>query len=135
MLAAASSCSDDLLSLRLEGSTDAAALARRAIGRLRTGLDPGTLETVRLLVTELVTNSVRHAGAPSVDLRVRVDDNRVRLDVHDDGPGFSPDERPPVRGAHGGWGLFLVDSLADRWGVEEGARGSHVWAELVRPTA
>jgi signal transduction histidine kinase len=134
MLAAASSRSDDLLSLRLEGGTDAAAVARRAIGRLSSGLDPGTLDTVRLLVTELVTNSVRHADAPAVDLRVRVSERRVRLDVRDDGPGFLAEQRSPHPGPEGGWGLFLVDHLADRWGVDERGRGSHVWVELARPT-
>jgi anti-sigma regulatory factor (Ser/Thr protein kinase) len=130
--AAAACPSDDLVSLRLEGGPEAAALARRALARLGSELSQDSLDTVRLLVTELVTNSVRHGTASAVDLRVHVCGPRVRLDVHDEGSGFTPQRRQPGQDPEGGWGLYLVERLADRWGVDTRGGGTHVWLELER---
>ena len=69
---AAQSAADDSLSLRLSGGPEAAATARHALARLRADIDPPLMETLRLLVTELVTNSVKHARADTVVLRVLV---------------------------------------------------------------
>ena len=132
MPAAAPCPSDDLVSLRLPGGPDAASLARRALSRLQTDLDTSMLDTVQLLVTELVTNSVRHAGSSAVDLRVHLTDPQVRLEVTDRGPGFEFEQRVPGQSPEGGWGLYLVDSLADRWGVCSAEGVSRVWAELDR---
>ncbi|MDQ3586976.1 MAG: ATP-binding protein [Actinomycetota bacterium] len=90
------------------------------------------LDTVRLLVTELVTNSVRHTDATAVELRVHVTEPRVRLEVSDPGSGFEFEERTPGQSPEGGWGLYLVDRLADRWGVTNAEGVSRVWAELDR---
>ena len=130
--AAAPRPSEDVLSLRLAGGPDAACVARRAVGRLRHELDAATLDDIRLLVTELVTNSVRHAEAGAVDLRVHVTDPRVRLEVSEQGPGFEPEQRSPGQDPEGGWGLYLVDRLADRWGVSNADGVNRVWAELDR---
>src|SRR3954469_22173788 len=94
MPAAAAPCpSDDLVNLRLAGGPDAAGMARRAIARLDGELDEDTLDVVRLLLPELVTNSVRHAEAQAVDMRVHVTGDQVRLEVRDRGPGFQFEER------------------------------------------
>lgn len=86
-----------------------------------------------LLVTELVTNSVRHAGSgpdDHVEVRVDLDDRRLRIEV-DDGGGGDGALRPPLRQREeGGFGLLFVDSLADRWGSERHAGGTTVWFEL-----
>ena len=133
MPAAAASCpSDDLVNLRLAGGPDAAALARRALARLENDLDQDTVDVIRLLVTELVTNSVRHAGAQAVDMRVHVTGEQVRLEVTDRGPGFEFARRTPGQDPEGGWGLYLVDRLADRWGLDTTGGASQVWAELDR---
>jgi anti-sigma regulatory factor (Ser/Thr protein kinase) len=87
---------------------------------------------MRLLVTELVTNAVRHARAPQVDVLVRVGPSGVRVEVADPGPGFEPAPRQEGHGAEGGWGLVLVDRLADRWGVARGDGRTRVWLELGR---
>ncbi len=84
---------------------------------------------MRLLVSELVTNSVRHAHTGTIRLHADLDDQRLKVDVHDDGPGLSP-----VRGkrralAASGRGLRLVERLADRWGTNADG-DSHVWFEL-----
>ena len=132
MPAAAPCPSDDLVCLRLAGGPEAAGTARQALRRLEHDLDLDTLDTVRLLVTELVTNSVRHTGATTIDLRVHVTESRVRLEVSEPGPGFQFQGRAPGQSPEGGWGLYLVDRLADRWGLSNADDASSVWVELHR---
>jgi anti-sigma regulatory factor (Ser/Thr protein kinase) len=123
---------DDGLSLRLRGGPQAAARARQALGRLRGDLDPPLMETLRLLVTELVSNSVKHAAADSVVLRVAVGRSAVLTVVTDEGPGFDPVEAGRSKPDESGWGLFLVERLADRWGVVRDEGSTRVWFELRR---
>lgn len=122
---------DDGLSLRLPGGPQAAAKARRAISQLRADIDPPLMETLRLLVTELVTNSVRHADADTVVLKVLVGRGSVLTEVTDEGPGFDPADTGRPRDASG-WGLFLVERLAHRWGVRQEGAATRVWFELRR---
>jgi signal transduction histidine kinase len=79
------------LTMSLGRGPEAAAEARRAIGKLRADLDPPLMETLRLLVTELVTNSVRHTAADSMTLRIAVGRAAVLTEVADTGPGFDPE--------------------------------------------
>jgi anti-sigma regulatory factor (Ser/Thr protein kinase) len=101
---------------------------------MRLGGDVGhrSLETLRLLVTELVANSVRHAAATTVHLRALAGSGGVWVEVADDGPGFDPREHDHTASQESGWGLFLVDQLADRWGVRHDGRHTRVWFELQR---
>jgi anti-sigma regulatory factor (Ser/Thr protein kinase) len=122
----------DGLTMHIAGGPEAAARARRAIAGLRADLDPSLLETLRLLVTELVANSVRHAEADAVTLRVVVGPSAVRTEVTDPGPGFDPAETGSPRADHSGWGLFLVERLAERWGVAKAGSATRVWFELPR---
>ena len=99
---------------------------------LRGELGPDMLEDLRLLVTELVTNSVRYASGSSVDLRVRITRRRVRVEVGDSGRGFAQRSPPePTAASASGRGLYFVERLADRWGVEQ-KRGTRVWFEIDR---
>jgi anti-sigma regulatory factor (Ser/Thr protein kinase) len=123
---------EDGLSLHLDRSPEAAAKARRGLANLRGDLDPPLMETLRLLVTELVTNSVRHTGAPSVRLKVLVGSRVVLTEVTDAGPGFDPAETGSPGPDNTGWGLFLVERLAERWGVTKNGHGTRVWFELRR---
>jgi anti-sigma regulatory factor (Ser/Thr protein kinase) len=123
---------DDGLSLRLPGGPDAAAKARRELGKLRGDLDAPLMETLRLLVTELVTNSVRHAQSDTVVLRVLVGRSAVWTEVTDAGPGFEQADQDSARQDRAGWGLFLVERLAHRWGVNRDGAGTKVWFELAR---
>jgi anti-sigma regulatory factor (Ser/Thr protein kinase) len=123
---------DDSLTMRLGGGTEAAATARRALSRLRSDIDPPLMETLRLLVTELVTNSVRHAEADSVLLHVLVRPSSVWTEVTDEGPGFDPASTGTPRAERSGWGLFLVERLADRWGARHEDGATRVWFELRR---
>jgi anti-sigma regulatory factor (Ser/Thr protein kinase) len=123
------------LLLKLPAGPESAARARQALERLRGHVQPSLLETLRLLVTELVTNSVRHSGRAKdndIDLEVDVFSNAVRVEVCDAGPGFVPEDPPtPHTDRPGGWGLCLVDRLADRWGVDARDR-TRVWFEVDR---
>ena len=123
---------DENLSLRLPGGPEAAARARRELSRLRADLDPPLAETLRLLVTELVSNAVRHAAAETVSLKVLIGRAAVFTEVKDAGPGFDPAEAGVPRSNHTGWGLFLVERLADRWGVTQEPAATRVWFELRR---
>jgi anti-sigma regulatory factor (Ser/Thr protein kinase) len=121
------------LNLRLEGGPAAAGAARQAIDGLEGRLAPQLVDDVRLLVTELVTNSVRHAGASVVGLDVRFSHDAVRIEVTNQGPSFSPRARQADQDERSGWGLYLVDRLADRWGVSSRAGRTSVWLELDQP--
>jgi diguanylate cyclase (GGDEF)-like protein len=111
----------------------AAGEARRATLQLR--LPQRIRETLELLVSELVTNSVRHAGLPedaSLKLDMTHDTGRVRLAVRDGGPGFDPAQlRDTGPLACGGRGLAIVAALSDAWAVECDADGCTVWCEVV----
>jgi integral membrane sensor domain MASE1/anti-sigma regulatory factor (Ser/Thr protein kinase) len=112
----------------------AASIARDTIAELEPLLGRVLFGNVRLLISELVTNSVRHsqAGAgDSIELRVSVFADRLRVEVSDHGRGFQRRVRVPERGSGSGWGLYLVDQLADRWGVSR-EEATHVWFEIDR---
>lgn len=119
------------LSVDIPRDVLAPASARRAVERLGGHLAADVLSDVKLLVSELITNSVKYGGQDSVTLRMRVDSpRRLRVEVVDQGSGFVPVARNrPVTEA-GGWGLHLVQTLSSRWGVFEGS--THVWFELDR---
>lgn len=118
--------------MHLDGGPEAASHARRALSRLRGDLDAPLLETMRLLVTELIANSVKHARADAVGLKVVVAQGAVLVEVSDEGPGFVPSDRTDDQDAGSGWGLFLVERLADRWGVDREHSATRVWFELKR---
>lgn len=122
------------LHLQLRPGPEAAGEGRHALDRLEGSLDPGQLSELRLLVTELLTNSVRHGvdDRGRIELDVEVFANAVRAVVTDTGPGFEPDPDPiPHPDRPGGWGLCLVNSLADRWGVKRDGNTA-VWFEMDR---
>ena len=92
------------------------------------------LSDVRLLVSEVVTNSVKHANAgpeDSITMEVVIRPELVRIEVRDIGNGFEAVTPSPDTDQDSGWGLFLVDQLADRWGVRN-EDGTCVWFELSR---
>jgi anti-sigma regulatory factor (Ser/Thr protein kinase) len=121
------------LSLRLNPGPEAIPAARKALDGLAGLVQRPVWEDLRLLVTELVTNGVRHGSDRGpVTVAVRLDDERVRVDVSDCGRGFSPPEAPmPRDDGSGGWGLQLVDRVATSWGVEV-EDTTCVWFELAR---
>jgi anti-sigma regulatory factor (Ser/Thr protein kinase) len=117
--------------MQLGSGPEAAAEARRAIATLGADLDPPLIETLHLLVTELVTNSVRHTDCDEITLKVAVGSSAVLAEVADDGPVFDPDPED-LEDPDRGWGLFLVQMLAPKWGVREDGGSKRVWFELNR---
>ena len=90
------------------------------------------LDAIQLLVTELVTNSVIHAGLlPGDEIELSITRSRagLRVEVADRGAGFVPPPPPDDPFAENGRGLALVDMLSDRWGVARDAL-TRVWFEI-----
>ena len=121
------------LELELERNVEAPARARAAVSELSAalGLEAVTVHTLVLLVSELVTNAVLHSNGPSdapVRLTACASDGAVRVTVSDAGGGFEPRPRDPAS-ISDGYGLFLLEKAASRWGVDSLERTS-VWFEL-----
>ena len=120
----------------LNAAPTAPAEARRSLVPLDRVIPSDRLEDLRIMVSELVTNSVVHSGlklGEPISLLVKVLPERVRVEVADPGRRF-PDLSKRRR-KHHGRGLMIVDRLADRWGTERG-RNTKVWAEIpLRSTA
>jgi anti-sigma regulatory factor (Ser/Thr protein kinase) len=111
---------------------DAIGKARRALVGL------AVAETIRadiaLVMSELVTNAIRHAGLSDSDpisVHITSDESRVRLAVRDGGPGFA---RPALEGhdplTPGGHGYVIVAALSDTWGIDCAGDGCTVWCEF-----
>jgi anti-sigma regulatory factor (Ser/Thr protein kinase) len=120
--------------VKFERTSDAPSEARRAMDEwLRDALDRRQLEDVKLLVSELVTNAIKHPPDDGgIELEVATTSSNVRVVVSDPGSGFSkPKVGTPPADQTGGRGLLIVDRLASRWGVTPGRR-TQVWFELDR---
>jgi anti-sigma regulatory factor (Ser/Thr protein kinase) len=93
-----------------------------------------TADAIGVMVSELVTNAVRHART---DFRVRMDldEGVVRVEVTDEGPGVPEVQHLPPPSTFHGRGLFLVRSLADDWGIswQDDGRSKGVWFRLCYP--
>ena len=116
------------LSVELPRNPRAPFFARRALDELEGRLDPAVLPDVRLLVSELITNSVKYGGDGPVRLEVHASDQAVRAEIIDQGVGFTPVTRDDDLDRVGGWGLHLTEQLTSRWGTYEGS--THVWFEI-----
>lgn len=116
--------------LSLPRSLSSPATARGAVRDVlgRAGTDEDCISTAQVVVSELVTNAVVHARS-DVDLVLRVDGPRLRVEVADHGGGRPAVLHPPPD-ADRGRGLLLVESLAERWGVRHDDHSKVVWAEL-----
>ena len=109
----------------------APANARRAVDQLSGRVAEDVIPDVKLLVSELITNSVKYGGEGAVQLVIDIEDERkMRVEVVDQGVGFVPVARDRPATEVGGWGLHLVQTLSNRWGVYEGS--THVWFEIDR---
>jgi anti-sigma regulatory factor (Ser/Thr protein kinase) len=115
--------------IELQSTADAPREARRAVDlHLGAVLDADAAADVRLLVSELVANAWRHSDATDgIVVHLAASRDCVRAEVCDRGAGFDP----PT--SAGGWGLRLLDTVADRWGIA-GDDGTCVWFELDLPS-
>jgi anti-sigma regulatory factor (Ser/Thr protein kinase) len=124
------------LSLRLPATLAAPSEARRAVLAALPDVPGEVLAEMELLVTELVTNAVRHGGLGEgdvIELRVMQRGSAIRVEVAEGGPGFDPAAAlVPDPEAIGGWGLLLVSRMASRWGVTRG-RPNVAWFEMDLP--
>lgn len=92
------------------------------------------LGSVELLVSELVTNAIRHGDLREddwIELLVEASEDSVWVGVADPGRGFRRFPNSPRPDHPSGWGLYLVNHLADRWGVERKDK-TLVWFEVRR---
>ncbi len=122
---------------RLPASPEAASVARHALDDLGDAMSDARLRDVRLLVSEVVTNAVRHANlaaGDAIELIVELNRGALRVEVHDPGGGFVPSAPAPDPTRPSGWGLYLVAELADRWGVDSDET-TLVWFEFDRSAA
>jgi anti-sigma regulatory factor (Ser/Thr protein kinase) len=116
----------------LPDGPEGASFARRAMARAADlwCLDRELTETALLLVSELTTNAIRH-GTPPVRLSLRLERDRLRVEVTDSSPTL-PELNDPGPDQIGGRGLQIVQQLAASWGaIASPARlGKTVWFEL-----
>lgn len=116
--------------VELPRSPGAPSQARRALTQwFAPNLDGDELHRAKLLVSELVTNAVLH-GTGRIVLRAHADDDRLLVEVMDEGSGFERQLRRHDFEDIGGRGLSIVESESSRWGIHEGT--THVWFELER---
>ena len=117
------------MTLELPREPRSAARARAALGGFRPNLSEGKYASAELLVTELVSNAVKYGGDGPVELVIVSRPGSIRAEVIDQGTGFETEPRDTAD-VHtpGGWGLHLVETLADDWGSFEGS--THVWFEI-----
>jgi anti-sigma regulatory factor (Ser/Thr protein kinase) len=107
--------------VRLALDAHAPGAARAVVGRLSDRAPAGVLSDAQLVMCELVTNGVRHSGAPAgkeLVLRIGLSKTMLRLEVEDPGRAGAVAIRPPDIDNGGGFGLNLVQDLSERWGVE-----------------
>ncbi len=116
------------LSFELAGGPYAVTAARLALADTESRLEPSVAFDLRLLVSELVTNSVKYGGEGPVELHLDARGETIHAEIVDSGGGFEPKARDRELDDPGGWGLHLVEELTDRWGTYEGS--THVWFEM-----
>ena len=122
-----------VLELELEQNREAPSLARAAIVGFSENrdLDAATLATLTLLVSEVVTNAVIHPEVEppgAIGLSARFVGGSIRVEVTDEGNGFTPEPRDPAKSDRG-YGLYLLERQASAWGVERRTVNT-VWFEL-----
>jgi anti-sigma regulatory factor (Ser/Thr protein kinase) len=104
-----------------------------AIAGWKAELDDELVHTADLVISELVTNAVQHAGPGQVSLAVRLVEAVLRVEVCDSSPAL-PRLGLPDRHSENGRGLFLVAALAERYGAEPTPTGKQCWAEIALTT-
>jgi anti-sigma regulatory factor (Ser/Thr protein kinase) len=121
--------------LRLPAEPGSVSTAQHSVFPVASGLPPAVVDDVRLLISELVTNAIRHGGLSRedwIELEVEVSPATVHVEVVDPGVGFrpqAPSPRTPDSPGSSGWGLVFLDRIASRWGVNN-RNGTCVWFEM-----
>ena len=128
----------DLVDIDLSRDFDAPGVARDAVARFEALLGRERAQDACLLTSELVTNAVKYGGDGDLRLHLTLSGNRLRVEILDHGSGFDAERTAAARDREdlervGGWGLPIVEALAERWGSYEGS--THVWFEFSVATA
>jgi anti-sigma regulatory factor (Ser/Thr protein kinase) len=125
---------DPVLDITLPSGPAAPGRARDALVGIAESLPDGQRDSLLLLVSEVVTNGVKYgSGGGNVPLQLLAvrRQGALRIEVRDRGEGFEPRIPVPTLYQGSGWGLYLVDQLADAWGVDQAnGGGTTVWFEL-----
>ena len=112
------------ITLKVESDVEAPRLSRSYLKEFKNDLEP-RFNDVALVLSELVTNSVRHGdGNDEISVGLETSEENIRVEVTDHGPCFAKDDP-----RNGGMGLDIVDKIADRWGVENNGMCT-VWVEI-----
>jgi anti-sigma regulatory factor (Ser/Thr protein kinase) len=115
------------------GDPKAVGVARSALDDLIGDADLQAFQSARLLVSELVTNALRHGGRPGggwIELSAVIGGGVLRVEVCDPGSGFEATPTIPSGPQASGWGLLLVSRLAARWGTQREDGRFCVWFEI-----
>jgi PAS domain S-box-containing protein len=118
--------------MRLEPAPRSVAIARHALDPLRAHISEETLATAQLLSSELVSNAVKYSFGDAeawIGFTAEVEQDILRIEVADQGLGFNDEAELSDEDAESGRGLFLVEALSSRWGVNRGEM-NRVWFEL-----
>jgi anti-sigma regulatory factor (Ser/Thr protein kinase) len=123
------------VSMALPHAATSVRSARRQIAAdlLRRGVPRSIIEDAVLVVSEIVSNALKHArprGSGRVEVTWDVRDGAVEIQVADGGGPTQPQVSAPSLSALGGRGLSIVAALAGAWGVRQDQAGTVVWARL-----
>jgi anti-sigma regulatory factor (Ser/Thr protein kinase) len=127
---AASTLGSEKVVLEFRRDESAPGAARQALEAALQGFEHERGYYARLLISELVSNSVKYGGDGPVRVEIEPIASGVHVEVIDCGPGFTAAPRDTDTDRVGGWGLVLVDELASRWGKDPDA--CRVWFEVAR---
>ncbi|MEO7804157.1 MAG: ATP-binding protein [Actinomycetota bacterium] len=120
-----------IVEIVLPASPESVRTARGLVNELQEHLREDTAEDLKILISEVVTNSIRHGGLladENVGLKILVENRVVRAEITDSGTGFTYVGRFDAD-TGSGWGLELVERLSSRWGVETNSH-TKVWFEI-----
>ncbi|MFJ3993173.1 ATP-binding protein [Streptomyces sp. NPDC090032] len=115
-----------------EAVADARDLARAFVGNLSPAIDTQASESVTLVVSELITNAVRHARSTSCTLQLRASPDIITIEVTDADPKPPRERTPDLTGGTGGFGWAMVQTLARAIHVTCGPKGKKIRADLPR---
>jgi anti-sigma regulatory factor (Ser/Thr protein kinase) len=121
-----------LLELALPPVAASAGQARTAVRAAVEQQDLGRADDAALLVSEICTNAIKHARS-ELTVRLWAESSRLRISVEDREGATLPKPGRAAKGdteAESGWGLLLVEALADAWGVQTTSDGKRVWFDL-----